>query len=634
MKRTNPKREPAGERGSALVIAVLLMLAIASLSIAHLTKVLAEQQKLRMRDAMVRATALADGEIERAKNIVNAAPYAAGQNTALTAAVTASDHFVPGTTVQVERLGPVDGDLFLLTATCRFGGAVRTAQACVSQATPVTGYNLYSNDTVATSGRPRGDIHSNHSIEFWYPDGLFEDAVEAAAGFSFRGGASPANTTFADRHDEAIAPTDLLDKVSISAIGDRTDNTLTVKDDLIAEVEFQGPHTAVKLFEPARTIEVPVTLTRRIFDHYDTVHRTGQNAVYRDETYTETVADYEARSVSGMVDVPEYSTRTVTITENVQVWIESPPPGGAGSGGVEPSGGGGSVGHWETRTVTRDVQETYVSGWHQEMSTWTEWVQTGTHPEVRTRSVFDHWEAVEWDEQVPIYRDEEYAAIETQTVPERYVRTETIPTRGVLYVEKLIRSVKGQVNGQMTIVSNTAATITGSIQYVDDEGDKRMRNGESADMTSEYSLNPDYGGNSVLAIMSTGDLTFSHEVPQNFEINAALVSTQGRVGYEGLVPINDGATVENHIDQSLAPTDKIKESIRRLGGIVSRKRPVSSFIHDQTMQVVAGFKWGKSMMDPNLVLRGGSSVVTPPMVIREEKPLWLLRSVGKRLTMD
>ena len=627
-------RGAKSERGSALVIALLLMLAIASLSITHLTKVLAEQGKLRMRDAMIRATMIADGEIDRAKNVVNAAPYVNGQNSAIIAALGATGHLVPGTGVMVERLGSATGDLFLLTATASFGGAVRTAQVCMSQGTPVTGYNLYSHDTVATSGKPRGEVHSNHAIEFWYPDGVFADAVSAAAGFLFRAGATPANTTFQNRNDQAAPVSDILDKVSIAAIGDRPDNTLTIKDALIAEVTFLGPQTQVKLIEPERTILVPVLRTRDVFDHYETVHRTGSNPVYRTEAYTETVADYEGHSVSGLVDVPDYATRTVTITENVSVWVESPPPGGAGGGGVEPGGGGGTVGHWENRTVTRQVDETYVSGYHKEMQTWTEWVQIGTHDEARTRDVFDHWEPTSWDEQVPVYRSEDYTDLEPQIVPERYVRTETVASNGVIYIDGQIRRIAGQLDGQLSLVSNTAATITGTIQYADNLGNKRMLNGESSDMNAEYALNPSYAGSSVLAIMTTGNLTYSHEVPQHFEINAALVSTQGRVGFEGLVPNNDGATVENSIDQSLLPAEKIKESIRRLGGIVSRKRPVSSFIHEDTMEVVTGFRWGKSMMDPNLVLRGGSSMITPPMVIREEKPLWILRSVGKRMTME
>lgn len=634
MEDCTQMRRAAPERGSALVIALLMMLAIASLSITHLSKVLGEQHKLRMRDSMMRATMIADGEIDRAKNIVNAAPYVSGQNSAITAALAAVGHVIPGTGVSVERLGPANGDLFLLTATASFGGAVRTAQICMSQGSPLTGYNLYSHDTVATSGRPRGDIHSNHAIEFWYPDGVFADAVTAAQGFLFRAGATPANTTWLDKADQTAAVSDILDQVSVAGIASRAGNTLTVTDDLIAEVAFQGAHTEVKLFEPARTILVPTTLTRSVFDHYETVHRTGSNPVYRTETYTETVADYTPHSVSGMVDVPDYATRTVTVTEDVWVWVEAPPPGGAGGGGVEPGGGGGTVGHWEIRSVTHQVEETYVSGYHQELQTWTEWTQTGTHDEVRSRDVFDHWEPTAWDEQVPVYRNEDYVSLEPQVIPERYVRTETVNSTGVIYVEKEIRRISGHLDGQLTLVSNTAATITGSIQYVDPAGHTRMLNGESPDMGAEYALNPDYSGSSVLAIMATGDVTYSHEVPQHFEINAALVSTQGRVGFEGLLPVDDGATVQNNIDQGMPLTDKIKESIRRLGGIVSRKRPVSSYIHEDTMEVVTGFRWGKSMMDPNLVLRGGSNMITPPMVIREEKPLWILRGVGKRLTME
>ena len=105
-----------GQRGSTLVIVLIMMLSIGALITAHLSKAMAEVHKTRAKVEAERALAIAEGELERAKNIVNAAPYAGDQNTALLAAIGAVPSFVPGTSVEVTRVGGVGSDWFMLRA--------------------------------------------------------------------------------------------------------------------------------------------------------------------------------------------------------------------------------------------------------------------------------------------------------------------------------------------------------------------------------------------------------------------------------------------------------------------------------------------------------------------------------------
>ena len=66
-----------------------------------------------------------------------------------------------------------------------------------------------------------------------------------------------------------------------------------------------------------------------------------------------------------------------------------------------------------------------------------------------------------------------------------------------------------------------------------------------------------------------------------------------------------------------------------LGGIITAQRPVATYI-DSTNTVVAGFADGQSQMDRNLLLERGG-VQMPPNTPQIDRPLWTLRSIGKKI---
>ena len=127
--------------------------------------------------------------------------------------------------------------------------------------------------------------------------------------------------------------------------------------------------------------------------------------------------------------------------------------------------------------------------------------------------------------------------------------------------------------------------------------------------------------------MSDGDITYALSIPDKVEINASLISLNGKVAFEGVEVSPDGLTVTVNMKKGIHPKDYVKESIRRLGGIVARHRPVTTYV-DETNKVLAGFGKGMSIMDRNLILEGGGNAA-PPFVFQANQPSWSLRSTGK-----
>ena len=176
--------------GSVLIILLVMVIGAGSMALAHLTKVVAEGKKVRSRAYSERATTAAVSNLEFAKNVVNAAPYVNGENTALLAAVQSNPPFIPGTTVEVKRVGSPTSDWFMLRATGFYQGIAKRAQAFVRQRSPVSSYNFFVIDhPLGISGAPRGAIHSNKSIDFYFPWGLYRDQVTAGEGFNYKAGA-------------------------------------------------------------------------------------------------------------------------------------------------------------------------------------------------------------------------------------------------------------------------------------------------------------------------------------------------------------------------------------------------------------------------------------------------------------
>jgi hypothetical protein len=193
-------------------------------------------------------------------------------------------------------------------------------------------------------------------------------------------------------------------------------------------------------------------------------------------------------------------------------------------------------------------------------------------------------------------------------------------TKGTIYVDGGIRKMHGQVQGQVSVATSGPVSITGSIQYVDADGRTAMQNG--LDPSGEYAANPDYTGNAMLGVMAQGDILYSKDMPADVEINASLVSVDGRVGMEGLRIELEGAAISLAPAPGTAPGDYRKNSLRRLGGIVSRYRPVSTLV-DGSLAVLAGFSQAESTMDVRF-LTSSDSILAPPGMLTAPLPLWFV----------
>jgi hypothetical protein len=205
-------------------------------------------------------------------------------------------------------------------------------------------------------------------------------------------------------------------------------------------------------------------------------------------------------------------------------------------------------------------------------------------------------------------------------VPRTLIDTQTIPTHeSIAYMKGKITKLHGDVVGQFAIASEGTITLDGgSLVQKDANGNKRMMHGD--DPTRPFVTNPDYMGASAMSVMAKGDVLLGHALPARTEIDAAIVSTNGSMLYRGLSVDASGENV------TLGGTPNTKESLRFLGGIVCRKRPVQAFIRDGI--IVHGFTKGSAIMDPNLLLRNGGNV-TPPFVFEAQTPMFTHKMAGK-----
>ncbi len=675
------------EGGFTLIILLVVMVTIGGLVTAHLGEVRSDQRKIMTRIYASRAQERAFGELERAKNIVNASPYLNDENTALKAAVLSSPPYIPGTEVAVEKVGGPGSEWYTLKASGEFMGITRRAQIFVRQRSPVSAYNFFVVDhPLGISGAPRGAIHSNKTVDFYFPWGTFRDQVTASEGFNYKAGATPANTRLWGQNDAHAPKQNIMDGISVTDLKSKP-TTLKVVDNLLAEIRFLGKNTQVKLFQPAMKVQVQKTGKKWVFDkmvtdtltRQDPVYRTEfynvtekvfkdvqqtwieKKKVYRDvqENYQETRNIYQDVTETYTVQEPIFQKKWVTIQQIEKVWVENPPPSLKDiEGGFSVGGQQAATGHWEniskntqvlrdvlvghkpvtktrtkrvktgtqvvTKTRTVQVFDHYIDV---QKSKWVK-VQTGTKVVQKSKKVLDHYNTVTYTRDRPTYRQEPYTYMDWVNVQEKLARTEVVPTKGVLYFEKMIRKIAGKVQGQISVASNDRVKITGSIQYVDSNNNSRMLNG--LDTTKRYKFNPAYKGKSVLGIMSRKDITYARSIPKKLEINASLISTQGKVSMEGISVNADGTQVGISNDAAAHPSLYVKDSIRRLGGIVSRKRPVATYV-DSSNNVGCGFREGVSIMDRNMILKNGGNI-SPPYVFQMNRPTWTLNNTGPSIS--
>jgi hypothetical protein len=149
------------------------------------------------------------------------------------------------------------------------------------------------------------------------------------------------------------------------------------------------------------------------------------------------------------------------------------------------------------------------------------------------------------------------------------VGEDTIGPSGIIYAAGDVTAFEGTLNGRLTVAAGGSVDITGSVVYVDDLGRTSYLNGD--DPSSDYVPNPDCEGDSVVGVLAEQDILYTRSVPEDFELNASLVAKNGRVGITGIRLDGEGEASLNAWNLGVF----LKNSFRRLGGIISNHRPVS-----------------------------------------------------------
>ncbi len=253
--------------------------------------------------------------------------------------------------------------------------------------------------------------------------------------------------------------------------------------------------------------------------------------------------------------------------------------------------------------------------------------------------------------EVPIYETKTYTNTHTYYQPPVALGQKLLwvnDTNGTIFIDGRIVSMEGELNGRVTVVSTDKVRITGDIKYIDDQGDTAMLNGGNPALP--YSRNTEYEGNSVLGVIAKDDVVFTWDMPDNAEINATLLSVEGRVGMDGIwldangEPYQDSwrtrrklltkeeMTIEDLYDRSGTYRTRpfVKNSMRRIGGLISDDRIMETYIRtrgDGTAYVAAGFKRGAMRFDFNLLHNPPPNFVEVPRpVLAYFAPVFAVRA--------
>jgi hypothetical protein len=100
-----------------------------------------------------------------------------------------------------------------------------------------------------------------------------------------------------------------------------------------------------------------------------------------------------------------------------------------------------------------------------------------------------------------------------------------LPANKLIFVKGRVY-VKGNLNGRVTIASQSNIYITDNLRYVDGEGDPAYY--YPGEVGGEYVANPKYNGKSLLGLMTTNNVVIPNEAPYNIEFHCAILSTDGR----------------------------------------------------------------------------------------------------------
>jgi type II secretory pathway pseudopilin PulG len=520
---------------------------------------------------------------------------------------------------------------YVLESAGRAGDTIRVVSALVRENEPFSSFVFFQNrHPLGISGSPRGLIHSNDKIEFYFPDGNYVDSVSAVTGFAYEAGADPTNTNVASGNPEAESIN--LEAVDFTALKAKAD-TFVGTPGLDAEVRFlANGQMQIRQYTPPRFEDVEHSWTGMVHTGWTTetvteVQAVQVGTVQEERTrqiitgYSREDPVYEDQQVEKTRQVPVYELQTVTKTRWVQVFVPYDDGTDAG-GGTAIGGDGGVAGEYEWVQEEYQTEENVLVGYNTEIYyeteqvqvgtitvTWDETiqVQVGTIQEERTRDdpiygpetyyvdvpVYEDQD-VEVTNDVPVYEEQTHTWWETDYFPPVF-QNETYIDLGeaanTVYIDGRVTRLYGDVHGRATLIANEKVRITGSLRYVDDQGDTAMLHGDV--YNQPYQRNVDYNGDSVLGVIARDDILFTHDMADESEINATLMSSTGRVGIDGFAITAEGEPTENW---RLGLTDAenlkedayqwtnyetrrfVKDSLRRIGGLISNDRILETYI--------------------------------------------------------
>ncbi len=563
------------ERGSVLLVFVFLTVVLGTSVAFLMTNTRTAWSDFDSRFESDRALQEAIGQLEIARWEVRSSTYTnSGSNDALQEAI--GTGVLPDSGVQVAEVTGAPG-WYTITASADHRNGTRIVQQTVRETESLSSYNMFVwEHPIGISGQPRGSIHTNRHLEFFFPDGLYRDSVTAVEGHQHVAGATEDNTTMLGAFDSASDPVQLdfmIDQDSLlNEFRANVEADFLIPEEHEADIRLYrvGSEQWVEIKEFGKPYTEQVTKTRNkkreIGGHYETV----------------TVSEPIKEQQTTYVEKPVYK----------DVWVET-------EGGGSIAGSNGSSGYYEQ---VIDYYETVEK---------TVWVTVGYQDVTK-----DIW--------VPEYEywTEEYQKTAYRNGPLIKTTNQPVPENGVIFSEGKIKALRGQVVGRVTVGTADNMLITGNLKYVDGSGGTAFLNGSNPDLP--YEPNPNYDNNAVLGLVSAGDVIYSRKVPENLEINASVIALNGRVGIEGVVLAEDGSISKYNqmYDQWGRKKNKWKfdrNSIRRLGGVSSARRPIDTVVDGGF--IASGFKTGVQIFDGKLVTS------PPPLIPAKDEPTFTERIV-------
>lgn len=636
-ERMTPKKSRS-RRGSALPAILALSIGVGALAAGFTVQNHREHRREQWEKDRMEAYLDAWAQMESVTEIVNQSPYDAGtgENIAMREAAARGDmQFIDrdgypcGVTCEAD--GATGSGFFRLVslatvngARCRITALVRSRQSFADFDYFVNSHDLGISGGSDSSSRhidaPDGDIHSNRRLLVYFPDKHFVKPVTAVEGFSYMAGAvgpNPAqgqtqnNWFWGPTNDAASSITGLTD-VDLTTFGARADNLLNLPDVWDwAKVRLKGTAVQVEHWEYGHNETQPVQVWTEQF-HYETQQQEVLQAVQSTNTWTEPVYTQQTVSVYGpvahqrLVTAAWSETVTRTRQEARQRWVE-----GGGGGATGGTGGTGGVGYWETYYVTVTYTETvnhpavyqtyYVNEWHNE----TQWVQTGTRTVSQTVTNYVSYSPKRYqDVQVRVSDGWSYTMQDQPVwIDQRKVTTYNLGSNGTIFVEGKIEMPTMSsgshgfdvhtLDGSLTLATNDKLEIRDSIRYAKQDANGVWQTAylNGADRTQEYIPNTNYTGRSVLGLIARNDVLIRSDVPDQAEINGTILCKEGDFQVTGVnVNSSTGAVTTS------SSGSYVKMSLRRLGGIISNERPVTTYV-DSNNAVTRGFVFAKSIYD-------------------------------------